>query len=459
MSEEVKSEDDVSFEIESLSISTRTIHGDSNRNIQHLDRSSGDGGLSPMISTATTFDMGSTMNNHNYTYTRHNQPTRARLEYLFTKIENGTSSILYPSGVAAIRSLFQYYKPKRIIANRGYKGSLNAIDDLTEKIEMLKNENINVKYLENELEPKLSSNDIVFIEIPSNPYLRMFDIEDLVKYIHSKDCKIVIDATVATPIILQPFKYGVDIIIHSLTKFIGGHSDICGGVIIFNHKINANLCADSYKLHSLRTRHGNILGNLETWLLLRSIKTLSSRIKIASINACKIAEFLSKKENTMDCIQNVYHTSLKSHPDYDLAMKYFERDTLYFNGNDDDNDDEKKNDGLVLHPALICIIARNERIARSLIKNKFNLIIYATSFGGVETTIDLRSKFDSEIDPCCLRLSVGLESYQDIINDFKNAFKLIQREQEEQQNKNDASTQNNKDKKTKKRFFNFSSKK
>ena len=450
MATERKSEE-ISFAMENLSVSTRLIHGDANQNIANLDSSTRDGGLSPMISTATTFDMHASFGG-SYTYTRHNQPTRARLEHLFTKIENGTSSIIYPSGVSAIRSLFEYYKPKRLITNRGYKGSLGAIDNLIEQIKVLKDENINIEYLENELEPKLSSNDIVFIECPSNPYLTIFDISPLSKYIHSKDSKIIIDATVATPVIFQPFKHGVDIIVHSLTKFIGGHSDICGGVVIFNHKINANLCADSYKLHTLRTRYGNILGNLETWLLLRSLRSLSSRIRIQSINACKIAQFLNKKENALDLIEAVYHTSLKSHPNQDLAKKYFEKDTLYFNGN---------NEAMVIHPGLICIICNTEKIARSLVKGKFSLIIHATSFGGVETTIDLRSKFDSEIDPRCLRLSVGLESYEDIINDFKNAFKLTKKEQLEQQqlDEENASKQNKKDKKSKKAFFKFGSKK
>ncbi len=163
------------------------------------------------------------------------------------RIENGTSAIIYPSGVSAIRSLFEYYKPKRIIANRGYKSSLNSINDLTDKIQLLKNENMTVEYLQNNLEPKLCSDDIIFIECPSNPYLSIFDIEPLAKYIHSQQSKICIDATIATPIILQPFKYDIDIIIHSLTKLIGGDSDICSGVLIFNHKINANLCGDAYK--------------------------------------------------------------------------------------------------------------------------------------------------------------------------------------------------------------------
>eukprot|EP01084_Bolivina_argentea_P086801 156854_1 len=120
---------------------------------------------------------------------------------------------------------------------------------------------------------------------------------------------------------------------------------------------------------------------------------------------------------------------------------------------------ENDNKGTVLHPALICIICSSEKIARLLIK-KFNLIMYATSFGGVETTIDLRSKFDSEIDPKCLRLSVGLESYIDIINDFKNAFKVVQKELDEMQKQVDSTIKQNKiDKKSKKGLFSFSSRK
>eukprot|EP01084_Bolivina_argentea_P156131 272083_1 len=356
MASDSKNEEDTPFEIESQSVSTRAIHADNNKFIKHIDASCMDGGLSPTLSLSTTFDMNTTP--QHYTYIRHNQPTRSRLEHLFTKIENGTSSIIYPSGVSAIRSLFQYYKPKRIIANRGYKGSLNCMNDLTNKIELLKNENMTVEYLQNNLQPKLSSNDIIFIECPSNPYLSIFDIEPLTKYIHLQQSKIIIDSTIATPIIIQPFKYGIDIIIHSLTKFIGGHSDICGGVVIFNHKINANLSADSYKIRSLRTKYGNILGNLETWLVIRSLRSLSSRIKIQSINACKIAQFLCNKENTMDCIENIYHTSLETHPNYNLALKYFERDILYFNNNEMKENDNK---GTVLHPALICIICSSEK--------------------------------------------------------------------------------------------------
>ena len=378
-----------------LSISTIAIHGDSKYHEKREHNSTLDTPLSPMISTATTFNMNISSAS-NYIYVRHNQPTRSKLEYLFTKIHNGTSSIIYPSGVSAIRSLFEYYKPKRLFLNNGYKGTVKAIKDISSmEIILLKNEQINIEYFENNISPKLSSNDIILLESPSNPYLNIFDIQPLAKYIHKYGAKIIIDSTIATPIILQLFKYDIDIIIESCTKFIGGHSDICAGVIIFNNNINPNLCGDSIKMHNIRTLHGNLLGNLETWLLLRSIRSLSSRIKIQSINSCKIAKFLSN-DNNKKYFESIYHTSLKSHPNHDLALKYFERDNLYFNNNNINDDDDKKSEndnGMILHPGLICIVASTEKIAKSIIK-KFELIIYCTSFGGVETTIDLRSKFD-----------------------------------------------------------------
>ena len=470
-----------------LSLETLAIASDSHFHERHLESRELDSGLSPSINTATTYDLHQT---DNYIYSRHSQPTRNRLEYLLSQLHglDGKGAVVFPSGVSAIRSVIEYYKPKRVFANRGYKGSLDSFKDLT-KLEIIptlykprktNNNNNNNKNNSNDkdtnatttttttttktddsktekMEEKsaiakdtisqyfvsnnesigLNSNDLILIECPTNPFIEIFDLYQIVESLKKYNCKIAVDCTTAPSVVLQPFKYGVDILVYSLTKYIGGHSDICAGCVVFNTNKNKLLVNDCYKMISQRTHHGCILGNLETWLLMRSIRTVFVRMRQQSYNACKVAFYLKNNEKSQKYIESVHHTSLESHYNYKLALKMFEKidnsDStakykLDANGNllsEEKNEKSGGDDNKVYHPALMSFICQTHEIGTYLLKS-LKLIRNATSFGGIETTIDRRVQFDSDIDSRLMRLSVGLESWYDVVMDFDQAFDNIQ---------------------------------
>ncbi|ETO11961.1 cystathionine gamma-synthase, partial [Reticulomyxa filosa] len=222
---------------------------------------------------------------------------------------------------------------------------------------------------------------------------------------------------------------GADIIYQTATKFVGGHHDLCAGYLVLPERLRA----DGYGLKMQRTRHGNVIGNLECWLLLRSIRSLQSRIRTHSMNACILATFLSNEKNSK-YINRVYHTFLESHPFHHNAIKYFEQDHLYTlfaqlhaneRGSEAKEDDkEKKEKKMTLHPGIISIVCSNDQVSQILPK-KLKYIAYATSFGGVQSSIDLRIRFDEQEDSRLLRFSVGLENVQDLIHDFTQAFAAL----------------------------------
>lgn len=222
-----------------------------------------------------------------------------------------------------------------------------------------------------------------------NPTCILQDIETISKKANDANCLVCIDSTFAPSPLYYPFKFGVDFIYTSGTKYLGGHSDLLCGIIVSKE--------DKWRsvLKNSRTIYGNVIGNLECWLLIRSLKTFGLRILKQSENATRLAEWLNSKNI------KVWHTSISSHPSYVLGKKYL-------NG----------------HPGIFSIEMNSEKEAKILPK-VLKIFKDATSLGGVESLIEWRYKYDSTISPKLLRVSVGIEDFEDLRGDFQQAFEVL----------------------------------
>jgi cystathionine beta-lyase len=332
-----------------------------------------------------------------------NTPNQLALSKKIASLENCEKALVFGSGMAAIfASMFSFLKSGDhvIFQSSLYGGTLNLI------IKEFKKFNINYTLIEsleiNDYESEIKKNTkIIYVETPSNPLLKLVDLK-LVSNLAKKHSLIsIIDNTFASPINQNPSDFGIDIIVHSATKYLGGHSDILAGSIT-----SSELLID--KIFESSINYGGNLSEHTVWLLERSIKTLSLRVNAQNENALKISEFLNNNKN----IKSVYYPGLKSHPQYELAKRQMKG----FGGmlSFELNEEKKSND-----------------FTRFL-----KIIKPAMSLGGVESTItspaltshakiskEQRDKFG--ISDGLLRFSVGIEDYSDLESDLTQAFNKL----------------------------------
>lgn len=332
-----------------------------------------------------------------------NTPNQLALSKKIASLENCEKALVFGSGMAAIfASMFSFLKSGDhvIFQSSLYGGTLNLI------IKEFKKFNINYTLIESleikDYEREIKKNTkIIYVETPSNPLLKLVDLK-LVSNLAKKHSLIsIIDNTFASPINQNPSDFAIDIIVHSATKYLGGHSDILAGSIA-----SSELLID--KIFESSINYGGNLSEHTVWLLERSIKTLSLRVNAQNENALKISEFLNNNKN----IKAVYYPGLKSHPQYELAKRQMKG----FGGmlSFELNEEKKSND-----------------FTRFL-----KIIKPAMSLGGVESTItspaltshakiskEQRDKFG--ISDGLLRFSVGIEDYSDLESDLTQAFNKL----------------------------------
>jgi len=343
--------------------------------------------MAPPIHMATTFKYVNTNNPEDYLYTRFDQPTRKRLEKVLGALEGG-HCIVYTSGSSAGLAALNYYRPGRVWINRGYMGSHATLQAYFSPIDQQWYKNCILTLKEDIIpEPK----DLIWLETPKNPHCEIEDISHYAALAKRYGAYIMVDSTFATPILQQPLKYGVDLVMHSCTKFISGHSDVLAGALVSKYE---HVAAG---LKSQRTVTGAVLGNLECYLLLRSVRELSIRVERQVKNAIAVAAFLHGHKN----VAKVYHPSLESDPGYQLCAKQMKSP-----------------------PAIMSLQLKEEESVKTLLTS-LKIISCATSLGGVHTSIDWRYKFDSKVDPTILRLSIGIESKKDIIQDLDQALNKL----------------------------------
>ena len=332
-----------------------------------------------------------------------NTPNQKALSKKIADLENCESALLFSSGIAAIyTSLFSFIKSGDhvIFQSSIYGGTLNLV------IKEFKKFNIEYSLVDsfvvNDYEKDIKNNTkIIFVESPSNPLLKIIDLNAIANLSKKYNLISIIDNTFSSPINQNPADFGIDIVLHSATKYLGGHSDILAGTLASS---NSNID----KIIESSINYGGNLSEYTVWLLERSIKTLSLRVKKQNENAIKIAEYLT----TLDKVKSVYYPGLKSHSDHELSKK------------------QMKGFGGMLSFEL------SDLDTAILFTRKLNLVKSAMSLGGVESTLcspsltshSKISKAEREnlgIFDGLLRFSIGIEDSEDIIDDLNQAFEKL----------------------------------
>lgn len=365
-----------------MRIETKAIHAgnlitDSNRPVIH-----------PIV-TSTTFEH----HENSLIYTRASNPNRLALENVLTQLEFGKDAAAFSSGNAAAMAVFQALDPQsHIIAPddmyHGIRKQLLEIFKGIHEISFVDMSNID------QVGSHIRKNTrLIWVETPSNPLLKITDIRRIAALTKENNIILACDNTFATPVFQNPILLGADLVMHSTTKFLGGHSDILGGVIITKEKN-----AFWERLRMIQHVGGAVPAPFDCYLLTRSIKTLPYRMKGHFENASRLANFLSEHP----AIEKVFYPGLKSHEGYPIASSQM----TGFSG--------------VLSVTVIGGAFEADRVV-----SKLKYFTNATSLGGIESLIERRAAVegpDTMTPPNLLRISVGLENIEDLIEDFSQAL-------------------------------------
>ncbi len=370
-----------------MKIETLSVHA--GRNVDPNTKA-----VTPPIYLSTTYEREKTGEYpKGYNYSRNNNPNRESLEKCLAQLEGGAEGVAFSSGSAAAMSIFQTLSPGDHVI---------ATDDIyhgTRKL--LKNfEKWNISYsfvdmtnIDAVKKVILKNTKLFWIETPTNPLLKIIDIKNISELAHKNNSTVVCDNTWGTPVLQNPFNFGADLILHATTKYIGGHSDILGGIVI------SKAADDLYQnIRDIQKSGGAVPSPFECWLVLRGIQTLPLRVRAQSESAMKIAQFLSTHKKT----EAVHYPGLESHAGNKLASQQMKM----FGG-------------------MISVqIKGGEKEAMS-VASKVKIFTRATSLGGPESLIEHRASVEgpeTKTPKNLLRLSIGLEHFEDMIEDLKQAL-------------------------------------
>ncbi len=362
---------------------------------------SGTGAIMTPIFQTSTFVQESPGKKKGYGYARTRNPTRVALEENIASLEEGNHGLAFSSGMAAITTIIQMLNAgDHVIAcDDVYSGTFRIFEKVFKRHNLEFNF-INITNLQL-LEKHLKDNTkIIWLESPSNPLLRITDIEAITNIAKNNDILTVIDNTFATPFFQKPLNFGVDIVVHSTTKYINGHSDVIGGAVVTNDR-------ELYgKLQFLQNAAGAVPGPFDCFLVLRGIKTLAIRMERHEENAFKIAQYLEKHPN----VRSVIYPGLKSHSQHELAQKQMSG----FGG-------------------IISFFIKGGLDSAKRFLEKVRIFSLAESLGGVESLIEhpaimthvslpkeVREKIG--ITDELIRISVGIENVNDLIDDLDKAL-------------------------------------
>ena len=357
------------------------------------------------IYTSSTFEQESPGVHKGFDYSRSINPTRKAFEECIASLENGEVGFGFSSGVAAISACVELLSPgDHVIAmNDLYGGTVrlfNEIKTLSQGIEVTY---VDMTDIQNVHEAKTDKTKMIFVETPTNPLLRVVDLSAIADFAKAENILSVCDNTFASPYVQQPLNHGIDIVLHSATKYLGGHSDLIAGALVIGKKDDALVSKMANIVNSL----GPITGAFDSYLILRSLKTLAVRMERHSENAMAIAKHFDSHKD----ISEVIYPGLTNHPQHNLASKQMNG----FGG----------------------IISMN--IKGGLEKSKSflertEIFALAESLGGVESLIEHPALMTHAslpkdrremigISDGLVRLSVGLESLDDLVEDIEQALK------------------------------------
>ena len=375
-------------------ISTKCLYGNGEK--LACDQS---GAVSFPIYQSATFSHFGVGEGTGYDYSRMQNPTREQLENVVTSLEKGLDGIAFSSGMAAISAVMELFEPgDHIITDQDlYGGSLRLFQNINQKNGLLFS---HISFREEKLENHITEKTkAILIETPSNPMMNIIDIQKIAKISHQNHLLFIVDNTFLSPYFQNPLDLGADIVIHSGTKYLGGHNDTIAGFAITSSQEIAS------KLRYIMKTTGAGLSPFDSWLILRGIKTLGIRMEKSEKNAKKIVNWLLKNKS----IKHVYYPGIKGNTGYEICKK------------------QARGFG-----SMITFEVKSKEQALSILKNR-KLIQFAESLGGVETLITYPiTQTHADVSPealrkngitdCILRLSVGIEDSRDLIRELKRVI-------------------------------------
>ena len=353
--------------------------------------------MTPIYQTST-FVQSAVGDHLGYEYARTGNPTRTALEACLAALEGAAHGLCFASGMAAIDTLLRLVKPGQhvLAGNDVYGGTyrlfqrvLSAYGLQFDFVEMADRAAVRAA-----LKPNTC---LIWIETPTNPLLKVFDITELAELAHTHGAQLAVDNTFASPYLQQPIGLGADFVLHSTTKYLGGHSDVVGGAILTND-------AEAYaQLKFLQNAIGAVPGPLDCFLTLRGVKTLPLRMERHSANAQRVAEFLVQQPE----VKQVMYPGLETHPQHAIAKKQMRA-----------------------YGGMISFLPVGDVATAKRIVERTKIFALAESLGGVESLIELPAPMTHasvagsplEVDPTLIRLSVGIENADDLLEDLKQAL-------------------------------------
>ncbi|HVT35096.1 MAG TPA: aminotransferase class I/II-fold pyridoxal phosphate-dependent enzyme [Nevskiaceae bacterium] len=351
-------------------------------------------GIVPAIELGTTFERGADGSfPGGHIYARNSNPNRAALEQCLAALEGGSEAIAFPSGSAATAAVLQALAPgdHLIIPADLYWGTAVIARDLYARwgLQHSMVDLTDLGALQRALTPKTK---LVWVETPSNPLLKLTDIRAAVQIAHAANALCVVDSTFATPVLQRPLELGADLVMHSTTKYLGGHSDVLGGALIGR---GGEFMA---RVRDFQTKAGAAPAPFDCWLLQRSIASLAVRVRAQCDSARRVAEFLERHPR----VERVHYPGLPSHAQHALA-----RAQMSSGG------------------AMLSLQVRGGRDEAMGVAARLTIFTRATSLGGVESLVEHRASVegpDTRTPQNLLRVSIGLEHADDLIADFQQAL-------------------------------------
>lgn len=361
------------------------------------------GAISVPIYQTSTFVQEAPGVNKGYDYARTGNPTRATLEDIIARLENGSTGVAFGSGLAAIDAVVKLLETgdEILAVDDIYGGAFRLFTHVYQKFGINVNyvDTTNVENVFNAVTPKTK---LIWIETPTNPTLKISDIEAIGKIAKANHCLLCVDNTFASPALQQPLLLGADIVVHSATKYLGGHSDLIAGLVVTKEKELGD------KIKFIQNASGAILSPFDSWLVIRGIETLNLRIKQHCANAQAVAEFLE----THPAVDKVYYPGLINHVNHDVAL----RQAKGFGG-------------------IVSFTLKNDtEEAATAFVTSTQYFKLAESLGGVKSllchpaqmthkSIPSEKRRAAGVADSLIRLSVGLEEVADLVDDLNNAFK------------------------------------
>ena len=373
----------------------------------HLEETEGKlehyGAISYPIYQTATYEHPQVGQSTGFDYSRLQNPTREHLEKLVASLEGGIDAFALSTGMAAITLLMELFKPgdHLIVEADLYGGSIRLFDHVNKKNNY---EFTHLNCAEDDIEGAIRENTkAIYVETPTNPMMNVSDIAAIAEIAKKHGLLLIVDNTFLSPYFQNPLKLGADVVVHSGTKFLGGHNDTLAGFLVTNNEEVRD------RLRFLIKTTGAGLAPFDCWLIQRGIKTLGIRMERSQENAIKIAEWLK----TQSIVQKVYYPGLPEHPRYEIMKK------------------QARGFG-----SMITFQVDSKEHALQILK-QVRMIKFAESLGGVETLITYPTtqthadvpeevRLKNGITPCTLRLSTGIEDIEDLLGELSEVFASLQ---------------------------------